>query len=85
MAVNDLLELPTDRPIIADIFAAHVFGLYELAIPNRLLILVPTDEFQRDTMLGRSTKKNVTVKTPSEVKSCSMTMSEMSVKDLECP
>jgi hypothetical protein len=48
MAIEDILAMPTDRRIVADVFCAYAEGLVRVTDMSNLVFLVATDAFQRE-------------------------------------
>jgi len=45
-AIKDLLELPSDRPIVVDLYNGHPPWMRRVVDPDRMIFLVSTDAFQ---------------------------------------
>ena len=49
--VPDLLAMPNDTRIVVDIFATYPAGVANVAVPENAVLLIPTDSFQRETII----------------------------------
>lgn len=49
--VSDLLAMPADTKIVADIFAPHIDGIVRVAKPQNLVVMLASDTFQREMII----------------------------------
>jgi len=45
--IKDLLELPSDKPIVVDLYSGHPLWVRDIATPESMVFLVSTDAFQK--------------------------------------